>query len=149
MFSHQSSKYMSRIAETDGAPAHLDEEARSPHERGAMEEGLLELEGAWLRAIALCWEDPTQRDRLKSDPRGYLMARCGYALPPGVELTIREAGEPGSPGGDALRFCEQRRGWDPSAGAITLCIPPPPELEDRPVALAELTSDSGSSCIIC
>ncbi|WP_437541811.1 BMA_0021/BMA_0022 family TOMM bacteriocin [Sorangium sp. So ce367] len=149
MFSHHSSKYMSRIAETHGAPAHLDEEARPPHERGAMEEGLLELEGAWLRAVALCWEDATQLDRLKSDPRGYLMACCGYAVPPGIELTIREAREAGSPDGDALRFCEQRRGWDPSAGAITLYIPPPPELEDQPVALAELASDPGSSAIVC
>ncbi|WP_437902562.1 BMA_0021/BMA_0022 family TOMM bacteriocin [Sorangium sp. So ce327] len=149
MFSHHSSEYMSRIAEPHGAPAHLDEEARPLHERGAMEEGLLELEGAWLRAVALCWEDPTQLDRLKSDPRGYLMACCGYAVPPGIELTIREAREPGSPDGDALRFCEQRRGWDPSAGAITLHIPPPPELEDQPVALAELASDPGSSAIVC
>ncbi|WP_437850159.1 BMA_0021/BMA_0022 family TOMM bacteriocin [Sorangium sp. So ce363] len=149
MFSHQSSEYTSRIPETDGTPAQLNEEARPLRERGAMEEGLLELEGAWLRAVALCWEDPTQLDRLKSDPRGYLMAHCGYALPPGIELTIREAREPGSPGGDALRFCEQRRGWDPSASAITLYLPPAPELEDQPVALAELTSDPGSSGIIC
>jgi ribosomally synthesized peptide (two-chain TOMM family) len=149
MFSHQSSKYMSRMPNTDSHPARLDEEARPRRERGVTEEWLLELEGAWLCAVAICWEDPTQLDRLKSDPRGFLMARCGYGLPPGIDLTIREAREPGSPGSDALRFCEQRRGWDPSAGAITLYVPPPPELEDQPVALAELASDPGSSGVIC
>ncbi|WP_437521290.1 hypothetical protein WME79_28775 [Sorangium sp. So ce726] len=149
MFSHQSSKYMSRMPEADSHPAHLDEEARPPPERGAMAEGLLELEGAWLCAVAICWEDPTQLDRLKRDPRGFLMARCGYGLPPGLDLTIRDAPEPGSPGGDALRFCEQRRGWDPSAGAITLYVPPPPALDDQPVALAELASDPGSFGVIC
>ncbi|WP_437893376.1 BMA_0021/BMA_0022 family TOMM bacteriocin [Sorangium sp. So ce124] len=149
MFSHQSSKYTSRMPNTGGDPAHHDEEARPPSERGAMEEGLLELEGAWLRAVAICWEDPTQLDRLKSDPRGFLMACCGYRLPPGIDLTIREAREPGSPGGDALRFCEQRKGWDPSARAITLYVPPSPELDDQPVALAELASDPGSVGVIC
>ncbi|WP_437923681.1 BMA_0021/BMA_0022 family TOMM bacteriocin [Sorangium sp. So ce291] len=110
-------------------------------ERVAMDDGLLELETAWLRAVALSWEDPAQLERLKRDPREFLSAQCGYALPPGMELTVRDAWDAGSPGDGAWRFREQRNGWDPSASAITLYVPPPPALEDQPVALAELSSD--------
>jgi ribosomally synthesized peptide (two-chain TOMM family) len=152
MFSCQSSKYISETSETDSASTQLDSGPVATHperERGAMQDGLLGLEPAWLRAVALGWEDPAQLDRLKRAPREFLMECCGYALPPGIELTVREAAGPGSPSSDALRFCEQQRGWDPSASAITLYVPPPPELDDRPVALAELASDNLLSGVFC
>ncbi|WP_437806997.1 BMA_0021/BMA_0022 family TOMM bacteriocin [Sorangium sp. So ce1078] len=152
MFSPQSSKYLSGTSETESTSAQVDGgsvEVRPPRERGATEDELLELESAWLRAVALSWEDPAQLARLKRDPREFLMACCGYPLPPGVELTIREAREPGSPSGDGWRFCEQRKGWDPSASTVTLYIPPAPELADRPVALAELASEASLSVLLC
>ncbi|XXX72872.1 BMA_0021/BMA_0022 family TOMM bacteriocin [Sorangium sp. So ce134] len=152
MYSRASSKYRSGTPETDSTPAQLDggsAEARPPRERGEVEDELSALEPAWLRAVALSWEDPAQLARLKSDPREFLMACCGHALPPGIELTVREAGEPGSPSGEGWRFCEQRKGWDPSANAIALYVPPRPELDDRPVALAQLASDAALSILLC
>ncbi|WP_437477065.1 BMA_0021/BMA_0022 family TOMM bacteriocin [Sorangium sp. So ce1014] len=154
MFSPQSSNYKSGTSETESTRAQVDggggsAETRPPRERGATEDELLELESAWLRAVALTWEDPAQLARLKGDPREFLMACCSYTLPPGIELTLREAREPGSPSGNGWRFCEQRKGWDPSASAVTLYIPPPPELSERPVALAELASDASLSVLIC
>ncbi|KYF87309.1 hypothetical protein BE17_04020 [Sorangium cellulosum] len=145
MFFRQSSKYRSATSETDSTPMQREDgsvEARTSPERGAMDGGLVEFETAWLRAVALSWEDPAQLERLKKEPREFLMSCCSYALPPGIELTVREAWEPGSPSGDAWRFCEQRKGWDPSSSAITLYVPPPPALEEQPVALAELASDA-------
>ncbi|AUX34559.1 MULTISPECIES: BMA_0021/BMA_0022 family TOMM bacteriocin [Sorangium] len=152
MFSRQPSQYPPGTSKTESTPAQLDgapAEARAGGERGAAEDVLQELESAWLRAVALSWEDPAQLAWLKRDPREFLMACCGYALPPGIELTVREAREPGAPSGAGWRFCEQRKGWDLSAGVITLHVPPAPELVDRPVALAELASDAQLSVLIC
>ncbi|WP_437499093.1 BMA_0021/BMA_0022 family TOMM bacteriocin [Sorangium sp. So ce1099] len=114
-----------------------------------MDDGLRDLEAAWLRAVALSWEDPAQLERLKRDPREFLMACCSYALPPGIELTVRDAWDPGSPSDGGWSFCEQRKGWDPSRSPITLYVPPPPALEDQPVALAELASNTTLSAITC
>ncbi|WP_437618666.1 BMA_0021/BMA_0022 family TOMM bacteriocin [Sorangium sp. So ce1151] len=152
MFFRESSKYRSGTSDTSSTPAQLD---GGPVETGpsrggaAMDDGLLELETAWLRAIALSWEDPAQLERLKRDPREFLSTQCGYALPPGIELTVRDAWDPGSPSGGAWRFCEQRKGWDLSPGAITLHVPPPPPLEDQPVALAELAGDMLPPVCVC
>ncbi|WP_437949889.1 BMA_0021/BMA_0022 family TOMM bacteriocin [Sorangium sp. So ce296] len=114
-----------------------------------MADELSALEAAWLRAVALSWEDPAQLVRLKSDPREFLMACCGYPLPRGIELTVREAGEPGSPCGEGWRFCEQRKGWDPSASVLVLYVPPRPHLDDRAVALAQLASDAPLAVMLC
>ncbi|WP_437313470.1 BMA_0021/BMA_0022 family TOMM bacteriocin [Sorangium sp. So ce385] len=152
MFSRQPSNYLPRTSETENIPAQLGGapvEAPAGGERGAAEDELQALESAWLRAVALSWEDPAQLARLKRDPREFLRVCCGYALPPGIELTVREAREPGAPSGEGWRFCEQRKGWDLSAGVITLHVPPAPELLDRPVALAELASDAQLSVLIC
>ncbi|WP_437826977.1 BMA_0021/BMA_0022 family TOMM bacteriocin [Sorangium sp. So ce1153] len=149
MFFGQSSKYRSG---TDSTPAQLDGgpvEAGSAREGVALDDGLLELETAWLRAVALSWEDPAQLESLKRDPREFLMVCCSYSLPPGIELTVREAREPISSNGEAWRFCEQREGRDPSSRAITLYVPPPPALEDQPVALAEIASDFLPPACIC
>ncbi|KYF76978.1 hypothetical protein BE20_04335 [Sorangium cellulosum] len=154
MFSRQPSNHLPGTSETESKsiPAQLDGgpvEARAGDERGAVEDELQALESAWLRAVALSWEDPAQLARLKRDPREFLRACCGYALPQGIELTVREAREPGAPSGEGWRFCEQRKAWDLSAGVITLHVPPAPEQTDRPVALAELASGAQLSVAIC
>lgn len=90
------------------------------------------LEGAWLRAVAIVWSDPAQLDLLKRDPRQFLHAHCGYDAPANVELAVREAQASGGSWHWAVR--------SPLEAEVVLEIPPPPELSEQPVALAELAS---------
>jgi hypothetical protein len=89
-----------------------------------------ELEGAWLRAVAIVWSDTAKLSQLKRDPKQFLHAECGYDAPASLTLTVREAQE----WGGSWRW----RMRSPPEGEVILEVPPPPELSEQPVALAEL-----------
>jgi ribosomally synthesized peptide (two-chain TOMM family) len=91
-----------------------------------------ELEGAWLRAVAIVWSDPEKLDLLKREPRRFLHAECGYDPPESLALTVREARESG--------VTWHWGAESPTEAEVVLEIPPPPELSEQPVALAELAS---------
>jgi hypothetical protein len=91
-----------------------------------------ELEGAWLRAVAIVWSDPAKLLPLKRDPKQFLHTECGYDAPASLALTVREAQESGGSWRWHMR--------SPPQGEVILEVPPPPELSEQPVALAELAS---------
>lgn len=89
-----------------------------------------ELHSAWLRAVAIVWSDPAKLPLLKREPRHFFHTECGYDPPADLVLTVRDAQESdGSPRSGAQ---------EPGAREIILEVPPPPELAEQPVALAEL-----------
>jgi hypothetical protein len=90
--------------------------------------------------VAIVWSDPAKLAPLKRAPRQFLRTECGYDPPVGLELTVRETHE----GGGSRRWAAPRR-----AGAkIILEVPPPPELSEQPVALAEL-ADAFATVPVC
>jgi ribosomally synthesized peptide (two-chain TOMM family) len=91
-----------------------------------------ELEGAWLRAVAIVWSDPAKLELLKREPRQFLHAHCGYNAPTNVGITVREAQASGGSWRWGVR--------SPLEAELILEVPPPPELSEQPVALAELAS---------
>ena len=91
-----------------------------------------ELEGAWLRAVAIVWSEPEKLSLLKREPRQFLHTHCGYDAPANLVLTVREAPVSGGSWHWHLR--------SPPEGEVVLEVPPPPELSEQPVALAELAS---------
>jgi ribosomally synthesized peptide (two-chain TOMM family) len=91
-----------------------------------------ELKFAWLRAVAIVWSDPAKLELLKRDPRQFFADECGYTLPGNLVLTVREAQEAGGSWEWNQRSLPK--------GEVTLYVPPPPELSDQPIAMADLAS---------
>ncbi len=97
---------------------------------------------ALLRAVAIVWTDPAKLDALKRDPRQFFGAHCDYEVPAGLEVVVHEAREQASPD-DGERVLRELEGAGHLAGSqLTLRVPPPPMLEEQPVALAEFASAS-------
>ncbi|MGK4004178.1 hypothetical protein WMF31_16210 [Sorangium sp. So ce1036] len=130
-------------------------EQASPRERGISASALEQLRLAWLRAVALAWAEPAKLDLLKRDPARFLEIHCGYELPEGLDLVVREEQAGPSSPEDAPRSPGVR---DMDGGArqaqLTMRVPPPPKLEDQAIAMADLArGDIGhvlvSGCIPC
>ena len=102
-----------------------------------------ELKFAWLRAVAIVWSDPAKLELLKRDPRQFFAAECGYALPENLVLTVREAQEAGG----SWQWNERSL----PKGELTLYVPPPSELSDQPIAMADLASAVATvpACCLC
>ena len=96
------------------------------------QESVRELKFAWLRAVEIVWSDPAKLELLKRDPRQFFADECGYALPGDLVLTVREGQEAGGSWQWNQRSLPK--------GEVTLYVPPPPELSDQPIAMADLAS---------
>ncbi|WP_438019719.1 BMA_0021/BMA_0022 family TOMM bacteriocin [Sorangium sp. So ce315] len=154
MFKDESAERAHPASEADGLLAVV--QGASPVGRGELQpsrdlaaaEMLRAFQSAWLRAVALAWRDPGKLELLKKDPRRFLRSHCDYDLPRDLELTIREAQE--SPPADQRRWAwdGRREAWCLPGPQITLYVPPPPELAEQAVALAEL-GDPGKTPPVC
>ncbi|WP_437579913.1 BMA_0021/BMA_0022 family TOMM bacteriocin [Sorangium sp. So ce887] len=144
MFKDESTVRESQVSEVDGnsggfhdpdSPAPCDR--ASPCERGSSANALEAFQLAWLRATALVWKDPNNLELLKSDPRRFLRTSCEYDLPRNVELTVC-ASQQVPPAGRRWGWDARHGIWSLPRAQVTLYIPPPPELAEQAVALAEL-----------
>ncbi|WP_437736735.1 BMA_0021/BMA_0022 family TOMM bacteriocin [Sorangium sp. So ce1335] len=106
-------------------------------------------ESACLRAIALAWEDEAKLELLRRDPRRFFRTCCDYELPQNLALNIREAREAPPAERGAWGWDGRHGKWNLPRAEITLYIPPPPELTERAVALAELGDPDKLPPICC
>jgi ribosomally synthesized peptide (two-chain TOMM family) len=125
---HKSRERENMAKRANGAPQDAGAASACPDRQAAAQA----LEGAWLRAVAIVWSDPAKMDQLKREPRQFLHAHCGYDAPANVELAVHEAQASGGSWHWAVR--------SPLEAEVVLEIPPPPELSEQPVALAELAN---------
>ncbi|KYF74724.1 hypothetical protein BE11_24375 [Sorangium cellulosum] len=153
MFKDESAERAYQVSKADS----LREEAygsssvgRGDHQpsREQAAEALRAFQAAWLRAVALAWRDPGKLELLKRDPRRFLRSHCDYDLPRELELTIREAQEAPSEEHRPWAWDARRGAWCLPGAQVTLYVPPPPELAEQAVALAEL-GDPGKTPPVC
>ncbi|WP_437639177.1 BMA_0021/BMA_0022 family TOMM bacteriocin [Sorangium sp. So ce854] len=122
----------------------------APRSEGtSLADRLQAFESACLRAIALAWQDPAKLELLRSDPRRFFRTCCGYKLPQNLELSIREARDAPPAERGAWGWDGRRGRWNLPKAEITLYIPPPPDLAERAVALAELGDPDKLPPICC
>jgi ribosomally synthesized peptide (two-chain TOMM family) len=100
-------------------------------------ERLQAFQRAWFRAVALAWSDPEKLDELKRAPARFLATHCGYTLPAIVDLTVGEARDLPA-GGAPVGWDGEHEAWRLPRAQLTLFVPPPPVLDEREVAAAEL-----------
>ncbi|WP_434047016.1 MULTISPECIES: BMA_0021/BMA_0022 family TOMM bacteriocin [Sorangium] len=129
----------------------LDPGERAPAREGAsLADRLQAFESACLRAIALAWEDRAKLELLRSDPRRFFRTFCDYELPQNLDLNIRESPQaPPAEGGGAWGWDSRHGRWNLPKAEITLYLPPPPDLAERAVALAELGDPDKLPPICC
>lgn len=127
-----------KLAELDRV---LERARGSPDPEPGDHAGVQALHSAWLRAIAIVWTDPAKLDLLKRDPREFFRTRCGYDPPAHLAFTIVEARDVGG-----------SWAWDARSlpeAEVTLLVPPPPELDEQPIALADLASAVAMVPVCC
>jgi ribosomally synthesized peptide (two-chain TOMM family) len=117
--------------------------ATLPHEKEKFLEALeqnADWHPAWLRAIALAWQNDEYKRQLTSNPREFLRKYCRYELPQYLEMTVKEDPStesvfvPGQPGGSSP---SEEWVWHLPLTELTMYLPPRPEDERvAPVALA-------------
>ncbi len=113
---------MSHQAGERGNTARIRKDVAPPHPQA----GTRDLEGAWLRAVAIVWSDPGALDALKRDPKHFLGSRCGYAPPEDLTIEVQDAQKCGI-------------SWRSNA-EVVLDVGPAPELSEQPVALGEIAA---------